>query len=82
LSGVFAYSHLDFEADSKGSSTSDPTIAEMIRVAIQMLLKNTHGFILIVEGKLSQYLFRYILSSVSNNSKLHKFPFHTYFFKL
>lgn len=50
LLGVFAYSHLEFEVDNKRSSTSDPTIAEMTRVAIQMLVKNPHGFILVVEG--------------------------------
>ena len=51
FAGVFAYSHLEFEADSKRSSTSDPTIAEMTRVAIQMLFKNPHGFVLVVEGR-------------------------------
>ncbi|KAJ9575354.1 hypothetical protein L9F63_025696, partial [Diploptera punctata] len=50
LMGVFASSHLEFEADNKRSSTSDPTVAEMTRVAIQMLFKNPHGFVLVVEG--------------------------------
>ncbi|KAG8235811.1 hypothetical protein J437_LFUL014750, partial [Ladona fulva] len=49
LLGLFAYSHMDFEADRDKSSNGDPSLAEMTRKAIQILQKNPHGFFLFVE---------------------------------
>ncbi|XP_069689288.1 alkaline phosphatase-like isoform X2 [Periplaneta americana] len=46
--GMFAYSHLEFEADR--DTEADPTLTEMTRVALQILLKSPHGFFLFVEG--------------------------------
>ncbi|KAG8225734.1 hypothetical protein J437_LFUL012877 [Ladona fulva] len=48
--GLFAYSHMDFEADRDKSEVGDPSLAEMTRKAIQILSKNPHGFFLFVEG--------------------------------
>ncbi|PSN50061.1 hypothetical protein C0J52_04213, partial [Blattella germanica] len=41
---------MDHLLDSDKSAKSDPTIAEMTRVALQILLRNTHGFVLLVEA--------------------------------
>lgn len=50
--GLFAYSHLDFEADRDTSPNGDPSLADMTRVALSILAKNPKGFLLFVEGKL------------------------------
>ncbi|XP_046389629.1 alkaline phosphatase, tissue-nonspecific isozyme-like [Ischnura elegans] len=50
LLGLFAYSHMDFEADRDTSAEGDPSLAEMTKKAIQILQKNPHGFFLFVEG--------------------------------
>ncbi|XP_071446825.1 alkaline phosphatase-like [Hetaerina americana] len=50
LLGLFAYSHMDFEADRDKSAEGDPSLAEMTKKAIQILQKNPHGFFLFVEG--------------------------------
>ncbi|XP_071446775.1 alkaline phosphatase-like, partial [Hetaerina americana] len=50
LLGLFAYSHMDFEADRDKTSDGDPSLAEMTKKAIQILQKNPHGFFLFVEG--------------------------------
>lgn len=51
--GLFAYSHMDFEADREASPTQDPSLADMTRMALNILQKNPEGFFLFVEGKSS-----------------------------
>lgn len=43
---------MDFEADRNPSATGDPSLADMTRSALSILLKNPKGFFLFVEGKL------------------------------
>lgn len=51
LLGLFADSHLDFEADRDRGPLGQPSLANMTRAAIKMLSKNMHkGFFLLVEG--------------------------------
>ncbi|KAJ3664703.1 hypothetical protein Zmor_000251 [Zophobas morio] len=50
LLGLFAYSHMDFEADRDPGPTGDPSLADMTRSALSILLKNPKGFFLFVEG--------------------------------
>ncbi|XP_064099757.1 alkaline phosphatase-like [Macrobrachium nipponense] len=50
LLGLFGYSHLDFEVDRNRGPSGDPSLAEMTAKAIQILKKNPHGFLLMVEG--------------------------------
>ncbi|XP_023712942.1 alkaline phosphatase [Cryptotermes secundus] len=50
LLGLFAYSHLDFEADRDTGPNGDPSLADMTRVALSILAKNPRGFLLFVEG--------------------------------
>ncbi|XP_039289918.1 alkaline phosphatase, tissue-nonspecific isozyme [Nilaparvata lugens] len=48
LLGLFAYSHMDFEADR--DDKTDPSLAEMTKKALDFLLKNPRGFFLFVES--------------------------------
>ncbi|XP_023310523.1 alkaline phosphatase, tissue-nonspecific isozyme-like isoform X2 [Anoplophora glabripennis] len=50
LLGLFSYSHMDFEADRDPGPTGDPSLADMTRSALSILLKNPKGFFLVVEG--------------------------------
>nr|AVD96954.1 ALP-5 [Nilaparvata lugens] len=50
LLGLFAYSHMDFEADRDTGPDGDPSLAEMTIAALSILQKNTRGFFLFVEG--------------------------------
>ncbi|PNF19205.1 hypothetical protein B7P43_G09519 [Cryptotermes secundus] len=50
LLGIFAFSHLEFEADGSAGPSGDPTLLEMTRIAVQLLLKNPRGFFLFIEG--------------------------------
>ncbi|KAJ8915215.1 hypothetical protein NQ315_015438 [Exocentrus adspersus] len=50
LLGLFSYSHMDFEADRDPGQTGDPSLADMTRSALAILLKNPKGFFLVVEG--------------------------------
>ncbi|XP_072384783.1 alkaline phosphatase-like [Diabrotica undecimpunctata] len=50
LLGLFSYSHMDFEADRDPGSGGDPSLADMTRSALSILLKNPKGFFLVVEG--------------------------------
>ena len=49
--GLFAYSHMDFEADRDTSLTGDPSLVEMTVKALAILSKNHRGFFLCVESK-------------------------------
>lgn len=42
---------MDFEADRDPGATGDPSLADMTRSALSILLKNPKGFFLVVEGK-------------------------------
>ncbi len=46
--GLFADSHLEYEADRKDSE--EPSLAEMTKAALAILSKNASGYVLIVEG--------------------------------
>ncbi|XP_014246448.1 alkaline phosphatase-like [Cimex lectularius] len=48
--GLFAYSHMDFEADRDKSPKGDPSLAEMTKKALSILQKNSKGFFLLVES--------------------------------
>lgn len=50
LLGLFAYSHMDFEADRNTGPTGDPSLAEMTKKALSILMKNSKGFFLFVES--------------------------------
>ncbi|XP_045535921.1 alkaline phosphatase [Papilio machaon] len=59
LLGLFEYSHMDFNVDrdvvhedetSKTKKESDPSLADMTRKALSILLKNEKGFFLFIEG--------------------------------
>nr|XP_022913120.1 alkaline phosphatase-like isoform X2 [Onthophagus taurus] len=50
LLGLFAYSHMDFEADRDPGAQGDPSLADMTRSALSILQKNNKGFFLFVEG--------------------------------
>lgn len=50
FTGLFAYSHLDFEVDRDTTANGDPSLAEMTKKAIEILQKNSHGFFLFIEG--------------------------------
>ncbi|KAL1141018.1 hypothetical protein AAG570_000944, partial [Ranatra chinensis] len=50
LLGLFAYSHMDFEADRDKSAKGDPSLAEMTKKALSILQKNPKGFFLLVES--------------------------------
>ncbi|KAG7298688.1 hypothetical protein JYU34_017094, partial [Plutella xylostella] len=63
LLGLFEYSHLEFNAergagagagadadDSAGVKSDDPSLADMTRAALSILLKNDKGFFLLIEG--------------------------------
>ncbi|NNL84775.1 MAG: alkaline phosphatase, partial [Myxococcales bacterium] len=48
LLGLFAESHLNFEADRAGSD--EPSLAEMTEAALAILSRNPRGYVLVVEG--------------------------------
>lgn len=50
LMGLFASSHMSYDADRAASGSDEPTIAEMTESAIQVLKKNDKGFFLMVES--------------------------------
>ncbi|KAG8242953.1 hypothetical protein J6590_055676 [Homalodisca vitripennis] len=50
LLGLFAYSHMDFEAERDQRPTGDPSLVEMTAKALKVLLKNPHGFFLFIES--------------------------------
>nr|CAD7423163.1 unnamed protein product [Timema monikensis] len=49
LLGLFAYSHMEFEADRNPGPEGDPSLAEMTRTALHVMLKNPRGFFLFIE---------------------------------
>lgn len=51
---------MDFEADRNPAATGDPSLADMTRAALSILLKNPKGFFLFVEGKQREYDLYYI----------------------
>ncbi|XP_050306488.1 alkaline phosphatase-like [Anthonomus grandis grandis] len=50
LLGLFSYSHMDFDVDRDPGPAGDPSLADMTRSALSILLKNPKGFLLVVEG--------------------------------
>lgn len=65
FAGLFEYSHMEFNAErgaaadaeegaAAGASikADDPSLADMTRTALSILLKNDKGFFLLIEGRL------------------------------
>ncbi|MCL1126631.1 alkaline phosphatase [Shewanella surugensis] len=50
LLGLFNASHMEFEADRQADVAGEPSLTEMTVKSIQMLSKNTDGYLLVVEG--------------------------------
>ncbi|XP_034256863.1 alkaline phosphatase, tissue-nonspecific isozyme-like [Thrips palmi] len=50
LLGLFAYSHMDFEADRDAGPDGDPSLADMTRAALAVLMRQPRGFFLFIEG--------------------------------
>ncbi len=50
LLGLFERSHMEYEADRAADTGGEPSLTEMTRKAIQVLLKNRKGFFLHVES--------------------------------
>jgi len=48
--GVFASSHMAFEADRERDAPGQPSLAAMTRAAVTLLSRNPRGFFLLVEG--------------------------------
>jgi alkaline phosphatase len=46
--GLFSPAHMEYFLES--SAANNPTLEEMTRKAIQMLQKETNGYVLLVEG--------------------------------
>jgi len=50
LLGLFESDHMRFEADRAGDTGGEPSLAEMTRLAIEILRRNPKGYFLLVEG--------------------------------
>ncbi|WP_018691615.1 alkaline phosphatase [Algicola sagamiensis] len=50
LLGLFASSHMQYEADRANDKGSEPSLAEMTKKAIEILEKNDKGYVLIIES--------------------------------
>lgn len=50
--GIFANGHLKYEHERKNGSTGTPSLQQMTEKAIEVLSKNTKGFVLVVESGL------------------------------
>lgn len=51
ISGLFAYSHMEFETDRDKSDNGDPSLSEMAVKALSILSRNQKGYFLFVESK-------------------------------
>ena len=51
FSGMFEYSHMRYDFDRENDIAGEPSIAEMVAKAIDMLKKDDNGFFLLVEGE-------------------------------
>ena len=49
-SGLFEYSHMQYEVYRAEDTAGEPSIAEMTEKAIKILQKNPKGYFLLVEG--------------------------------
>jgi len=50
LLGLFESDHMQFEADRAEDTAGEPSLAEMTRLAIEILARNPQGYFLLVEG--------------------------------
>ena len=50
LFGLFNHSHMAFEAERDRTSDGEPSLTEMTLAAIEVLSRDPHGFVLLVEG--------------------------------
>lgn len=52
LTGIFANGHLRYDHERNRNSSGMPSLRQMTEKAVQVLLKNAKGFILVVESGL------------------------------
>jgi alkaline phosphatase len=50
LLGLFESDHMQYEADRSGDTAGEPSLAQMTRLAIEILRRNSNGYFLLVEG--------------------------------
>ncbi len=50
LLGLFNSSHMQYEADRSEDPAGEPSLAQMTRLAIEILRRNANGYFLLVEG--------------------------------
>jgi len=50
LLGLFNNDHMQYEADRSDDPAGEPSLAEMTRLALEILRRNTNGYFLMVEG--------------------------------
>ena len=50
LFGLFNYSHMHYEADRKNDVDGEPSLTQMTQKAIEILSKNSKGYVLMVES--------------------------------
>jgi alkaline phosphatase len=50
LLGLFSSDHMQYEADRLEDPAGEPSLAQMTKLAIEMLSRNTEGYFLLVEG--------------------------------
>ena len=50
FSGLFQPSDMQYEVDREEDTAGEPSLADMVKKAIQMLQRNSKGFFLLVEG--------------------------------
>lgn len=55
IPGLFAYSHMEFEADRDTGPTGDPSLADMTSKALSVLERSNKGYFLFVESKYALY---------------------------
>lgn len=50
LLGLFESDHMKYEADRNADTAGEPSLAQMTRLAIEILRRNSNGYFLLVEG--------------------------------
>ncbi|XP_065561120.1 alkaline phosphatase, tissue-nonspecific isozyme-like isoform X2 [Artemia franciscana] len=59
LLGLFDYSHLDFDSDRDQGIFGDPSLSDMSQKALEILKKNPHGYVLVVESGRIDHAYHY-----------------------
>lgn len=64
IAGLFEPSHMNFEADRPNDKWGEPSLADMVEKAIQILQRGPEGFFLLVEGaSLSPILYFHVFDA-------------------